>query len=99
MAFDEKFADFKPPHAERSITIEIIDKSINKLKGSKAAGIDGIEPEHLKFAHPVLHLKLCTLFNMMIARGKVPELFGSSLIIPVPKDKSGDLCSSKNYRV
>jgi len=35
---------------------------------------------------------------MMIARGKVPELFGSGLIIPVPKDKSGDLCSSKNYR-
>ena len=68
------------------------------MRNGKAAGIDRIEAEHLKFAHPLVCVKLCELFNMMLECGKVPQLFGSGLIIPVPKDKSGDLCSSKNYK-
>jgi len=43
----------------------MVEKCISKLKSNRAAGIDRIEPEHLKFAHPAVHLKLCTLFNVM----------------------------------
>jgi len=41
---------------------------------------------------------LCALFNLILASGKVPLLFGSGVVIPVPKDKSSDLGSSKIYR-
>jgi len=34
----------------------------------------------------------------MLACSKVPELFRSGVIIPVPKNKSADLTGSKNYR-
>jgi len=54
--------------------------------------------EHLKLAHPKLVVLLCVLFNKMLTRGKVPELFCSGVIIPAPKDKSEDLAYSKNYR-
>ena len=57
------------------------EKCISKLKSNRAAGIDRIEPGHLKFAHPAaaVHLKLncvVTLCNMMLCNGKVSQLMG-----------------------
>ena len=80
------------------ISAELVETCLSRLKNGKAAGIDGIEAEHLKLAHPKLIVLLCILFNKMLSCGKVPELFCSGVIIPVPKDKSGDLTNSRNYR-
>jgi len=80
------------------ISVELVEKCLGKLKNGKAAGIDGIEAEHLKIAHPKLIVLLYILFNKMLSCGKVPEVFCSGVIIPVPKDKSGDLTNSRNYR-
>jgi len=80
------------------ITVDMVDRCIRKLKNGKAAGIDSIEAEHLNLAHPKLIVLLSVLFNKMLVRGKVPELFCSGVIIPVPKNKCGDLTDSKNYR-
>jgi len=68
---------------------------LSRLKNGKAAGI---EAEHLKLAHPKLIVLLCILFNKMLSCGKLSEIFCSGVIIPVPKDKSGDLTNSRNYR-
>ena len=35
---------------------------------------------------------------MMVSHSYVPESFDVGIIIPVPKDKSGDLSSLDNYR-
>jgi len=78
--------------------LAMLKKSIGKLTNGKAAGIDGLVAEHLKLAHPKLVVLLSVLFNKMLTCGRVPELFCSGMIIPVPKDKSGDLTDSKNYR-
>ena len=97
--FNQRILNYSPVNnLNCSITIELVEKCISKLKNRKAAGIDRIEAEHLKFAHPIVCVKLCDLFNKILSFGKVPQLFGSGLIIPVPKDKSGELCNSKNYR-
>ena len=34
----------------------------------------------------------------MVRHGYVPNAFGEGVIIPLIKDKNGDLCSSENYR-
>jgi len=80
------------------ISVEFVEKCLGTLKNGKAAGIDGIEAEHLKMAHPKSIVLLCILFNKMLLCGKVPEVCCSGVIIPVPKDKSGDLTNSRNYR-
>ena len=80
------------------IDIELINKSISCLKRGKAAGLDGIEAEHLVYAHPIAQYLLLLLFNSILFHGYVPQEFGSGIIIPIVKDKSGDTTSSANYR-
>jgi hypothetical protein len=41
---------------------------------------------------------LATLFNSILHYGYVPREFGSGIILPIIKDKSGDKTSSSNYR-
>ena len=39
---------------------------------------------------------LTRLFNIMIKHRFVPNSFGEGVIVPLLKDKSGDVCSSDN---
>ena len=79
-------------------SVEEIDNAIRNLKKGKACGPDDISAEHLVNAHPslIIHLKL--LFNMIFLHGFVPDDFGIGIIIPLVKDKAGDLNSLDNYR-
>ena len=81
-----------------AINVETVDKSIRSLKCGKACGPDNISAEHLQYAHPslVMHLKL--LFHLMIVHSFVPHGFGKGYVIPLAKDKSGNLNSVENYR-
>ena len=75
-----------------------VEKCLNKLKIGKACGLDNITKEFVMYSHPaiVVHLKL--LFNIMVHHGFVPDSFGNGVIIPLVKDKQGDLCNIDNYR-
>ena len=50
------------------------------MKLGKAAGLDGIEIEHLLYAHPLLIVMLRVLFNIMLIHGVVPWMFGNGVI-------------------
>ena len=50
------------------------------LKWGKAAGPDGIEPEHLLYAHPIVQSLLTLLFNSIVHYGYVPQKFGGGII-------------------
>ena len=75
-----------------------VEKSLNKLKLNKACGLDNITKEFVMYSHPAIvgHLKL--LFNIMVHHGFVPDSLGNEVIIPLVKDKQGDLCNIDNYR-
>ena len=62
-----------------------MDKAIAKLKLGKSPGADSLSGEHLKHAHPILISLLTKLFNIMIIIEYVPNAFGVSTIVPVPK--------------
>jgi hypothetical protein len=51
----------------------------------KAAGVDGLVIEHLKFAHPIINTLLVKLFNYSLLCGIVPSDFGLGISIPIPK--------------
>ena len=46
------------------LVIDMVDEVIAAAKPGKAAGLDGLMSEHLKFAHPILIsvLKNCSIF-------------------------------------
>lgn len=65
--------------------VELVDSVIRDLGHGKASGIDGLSAEHLLYSHPALIVLLTKLFNLMMRFGYVPNDFGRSYIVPLPK--------------
>ena len=80
------------------IELELVESCIKQLKLGKSAGEDSIAAEHIVHCYPsiIIHIKL--LLTMMVSHSYVPKIFCVGIIVPVPKDKSGDLSSPDNYR-
>ena len=64
---------------------ELVERFISRMKRGKPAGLDNIASEHLQFSHPLLYVILSKLFNCMMDTGHVPECFGQSYTVPIPK--------------
>jgi len=64
----------------------------------KAAGYDRIVKEHLLYAHPSITVHLLFLFNIMTVHCFVPDDFGVGVIIPIIRDRLGDISDVNNYR-
>jgi len=80
-------------------TVTDVSDAISKsLQKGKAPGLDGLVLEHFLYSHPSIYMHLTRLFNLMIKHGVVPNGFGEGLIVPLIKEKFGDVCSSENYR-
>ncbi len=78
--------------------VKDIEEAVNHLALNKTSDPDELVSEHLLHCHPsvIIHLKF--LFTFIQNHAYVPESFTSGVIIPIPKDKRGDLTSSSNYR-
>jgi hypothetical protein len=48
------------------------------------------------FAHPALFIHLKLLFYVRFSHGFVPDKFGDDVIIPLIRDKTGDINSIDN---
>ena len=80
------------------LDVETVSRCLARMKKCKAPGIDNIETEHLVYAHPLLVVQLCVLFNTMMQCSVVPETFHAGIVVPVLKDKRGDVTDMNNYR-
>ena len=65
--------------------VELVDSVIRSSSRGKAAGLDNLNVEHLQYSHPTLPLLLMKLFNLMLRLGCVPDGFGLSYAIALPK--------------
>jgi len=74
-----------------SLSVELIDQSLSKLKMGKASGPDELSTEHLRYAHPLLIMHFKSLFCLILKQLYVglPEMFGSGVSVHLLKDKSG----------
>ena len=70
------------------VSLDDVYYSIGQLKCGKAAGVDRLSAECVKFAHPRVALILCNLFNLCLKHSFVPENFCSGRIVPIPKKPS-----------
>ena len=80
--------------------VELVDRSVRSLRHGKAAGSDSLTAEHLQYCHPALATLTCKLFNLIIQIGSVPEGFGCSYTVPIPKINStaGKALSVDDFR-
>ena len=70
---------------DKIFTVESLTDALGKMQNGKAAGLDGVTCEHLRNSHPIVITILCKLFNVFVSHGHVPDSFGKSYTIPIPK--------------
>jgi len=77
----------------------VIQKIIDELGLGKAAGIDTLSAEHLKYSHPVVVVCLSIMFSLMIMLNYVLNDFGKGITIPLLKqDNKSSGRSIEDYR-
>jgi len=55
------------------------------MANGKAAGLDQLSREHLKYSHPMVVCILIKLSNLFLRYSHIPSSFGCSYTVPVPK--------------
>ena len=70
----------------------------NKLKTRKAGGLDGLQPEHLKYGGALLTLWLKQIFNAFIHLEHIPPHILTGIIHPVYKEKGKDPFNCHSFR-
>ena len=64
------------------------------MKNGRAAGLDELLCEHIKFSHPIVVSILSKLFNLFIKTSHIPASFGASYTVPIPQCNVQTRCLS-----
>lgn len=81
----------------RFVPLEI-GEAIKDLKSGKCSGMDTLYGEHFKYAHNKVNVLLALVFNCIVIHGFMPDNIMDTLLVPLVKDKRGNLSLSDNYR-
>ena len=81
-----------------TVNASMVADAIKQLSLNKSCGLDGITAEHLKYASGKLPYLLSLCITSFFTHGFLPESMLSVLIVPVIKDKAGNINSKDNYR-
>ena len=80
------------------ISTSSVSQIIAKSECDKSARPDGIYSEYLKFSNVKIHALLAPCFSLCLSNGYLPADLVETTIVPVVKNKSGNLSDSNNYR-
>ena len=80
------------------ITPSLVEEAIGRLKNNKSDPLFNFSSECLKNAPVVLCEQLTLLFRHYLTHGYISLALMLSTLIPLVKDKLGDITSSNNYR-
>ena len=78
------------------ITMEELEKVLQRTRRGKAQGLDGISPEILKLGGPKLKACLLSLYNTCWQRQTLPQDFKDALTVTIYKRK-GDRMDCDNH--
>ena len=73
--------------------------AVSELNPRKAAGLDYITAEHLKYCSITMISLLCTIFNGFLLHGYLPQNMMSVVVSPILKAKAGNICDTNNTEV
>ena len=80
------------------ISTQELDGIIRGLKGGKAPGLDNISMEHIIFLNRQNREYIRLFLNVIMFHAYLPRPMNESLLVPIVKDKAGDIGSLSNYR-
>ena len=75
-----------------------IKSLLHKLPLNRAAGKDGIFAEHISYADSSACNHLSSLFNVCLMHGKIPQECMQTVIVPICKNKNGNISDAGNYK-
>ena len=81
-------------HVSAAEVIELI----REISIGKAAGMDGLSGESFTYAYHILSVLLSICFTCMFKHCYLPIGMLNSVIVPLVKNKNGDLSDRNNYR-
>ena len=82
---------------ESHITTTASLNSLKETKLGKSAGIDGLAAEHFIHSHVSITVHSLLLFSCMLSHGFLPDAFMRTLIIPILKNKNGDITCTVHH--
>ena len=80
------------------VTASLVEEAISHLKNGKSDPQFQFDSDCLKNAPQVLYEDLAKLFRLYLTHGHASSILVVSTVIPLIKDKLGEVCSSNNYR-
>ena len=94
----KELEEISPPNNDDSYDIlySEVQEAIHTLKRNKSPGSDGITAEMLQAGGEQLARQMHKLCNKAWDEGTIPEEWGRSILVPIPK--KGDLSNCSNYR-
>jgi len=96
--FLNKLSNFPDRLCDALFTVQDIVSAMHKQKLNKAAGPDGLQAEAFIYGSHRLYVYLTVLFNLFVKCGYIPCDFCRAVIIPLVKNKNGNLTDVNNYR-
>ena len=88
---NSKFDDIK-------VTIDDVIDAIKKLDMNKSCGADNVYAEHLKYASNRIIPILTMCFTGFFVHGFLPSKLLTVILVPIIKNKAGNVNSIDNYR-
>ena len=85
-------------HVGMHVTMNEVNEVVKSLPSRKSSGLDGLNGESFKHADPLLCLLLSICYTCMFKHCYMPQSMINSVIVPLVKNKSGDLTDKNNYR-
>lgn len=75
-----------------------IKEALDKIKANKSDSTYDFSSDFLKQGPDILHEHLANTLKAFTVHGHVTDHLLKATLVPLVKDKLGDICSSKNYR-
>ena len=80
------------------VTIEEVSNAMKKLPSGKSPGLDNLSSEHFQCANKRVSVLFALLFTSLFVHNYLPQNMLKSVLVPIVKDKSGNLTDKTNYR-
>ena len=80
------------------VRVHEIERAIQKLNCDKSSGPDLVSSEHLKHSDRSIYAHLALLFSAMFRYSLIPDKFMHVNIVPLIKNRGGNINRKDNYR-